>query len=61
MNVRLDAERSRILVIMGADEHGNKELVAVSDGYRESTASWREMLLDKENPTRIHARRRSNE
>ena len=61
LNVRLDAERSCILVIMGADEHGNKELVAVSDGYRESTASWREMLLDKENPTRIHARRRSNE
>ena len=28
------------------NEHGNKELVAVSDGYRESTASWREMLLD---------------
>ena len=46
VNVRLDAERSCILVIMGADEHGNKELVAVSDGYRESTASWREMLLD---------------
>ena len=32
VNVRLDAERSCILVIMGADEHGNKE--------------WREMLLD---------------
>ena len=46
VNVRLDEERSCILVIMGADEHGNKELVAVSDGYRESTASWREMLLD---------------
>ena len=46
VNVRLDEERSCILVLMGADEHGNKELVAVSDGYRESTASWREMLLD---------------
>ena len=46
VNVRLDEERSCILVIMAADEHGNKELVAVSDGYRESTASWREMLLD---------------
>ena len=46
VNVRLDAERSCILVLMGADEHGNKELVAVSDGYRESTASWRELLLD---------------
>ena len=39
VNVRLDQERSCILVIMGADEHGNKELVAVSDGYRESSGS----------------------
>ena len=46
VNVRLDEERSCILVIMAADEQGNKELVAVSDGYRESKASWREMLLD---------------
>ena len=45
-NVRLDNERSCILVIMGADKHGNKELVAVSDGYRESKLSWREILLD---------------
>ena len=45
VNVRLDEERSCILVIMAADEHGNKELVAVSDGYRESAASWREILL----------------
>jgi len=28
------------------DEEGNKELLAVSDGYRESKASWREILLD---------------
>ena len=46
VNVRLDEQRSCILVLMGADEHGNKELVAVSDGYRESTAAWRELLLD---------------
>ena len=46
VNVRLDEERSCILVIMAADEQGRKELVAVSDGYRESTASWRELLLD---------------
>ena len=46
VNVRLDEERSCILVIMAADEHGNKELVAVSDGYRESAASWRQILLD---------------
>jgi len=31
---------------MGADSHGNKELVAVCDGFRESKLSWREMLFD---------------
>ncbi len=45
-NVRLDNEKSCILVIMGADKHGNKELIAVSDGYRESKLSWKEILLD---------------
>jgi len=44
-NVRLEGERSCVLVIMGADSDGNKELLAVSDGYRESTVSWKEMLL----------------
>ena len=46
VNVRLDDERSCILVVMGADERGNKRLLAVSDGYRESEAGWREVLLD---------------
>ncbi len=45
-NVRLDDSRSCILVIMAADKYGNKELVAVQDGYRESKISWREILLD---------------
>jgi len=45
-NVRLDDQRSCILVIMGADEHGNKELIAVNDGYRESKTAWKEILLD---------------
>ena len=44
-NVRLDDQRSCILVIMGADKDGKKELLAVSDGYRESSQSWREILL----------------
>ena len=30
---------------MGATEDGRKELIAISDGYRESTQSWRELLL----------------
>ena len=45
-NVRLDGERACILVIIAADKHGTKELIAVSDGYRESTISWKEILLD---------------
>jgi transposase-like protein len=45
-NVRLDGERSCVLVIMGADEDGNKELIAISDGIRESTLSWKDVLLD---------------
>ena len=44
--VRLDEERSCILIIMGADTEGNKELIALSDGYRESKIAWQEMLLD---------------
>jgi len=45
-NIRLDDERSCIPVIIATDKHGKKELLAVSDGYRESTIGWKEMLLD---------------
>jgi putative transposase len=41
--VRMD-DRLCLLVIIGVTEHGHKELVAVSDGYRESSASWEELL-----------------
>jgi transposase-like protein len=34
---------------MGATAEGNKELVAVMDGYRESTQSWQELLVDLKN------------
>lgn len=43
-NVRLDDERSCILILMGATKDGRKELIAVHDGYRESKLSWSEML-----------------
>lgn len=45
-NVRLDEDKVCILVIMAVDADGNKELIAVSDGYRESKISWKELLLD---------------
>ena len=41
--MRLDEAKSCILIIIGADKDGNKELVAVSDGYRESKISWKEI------------------
>jgi transposase-like protein len=43
-NVRMD-DRLCLLVIIGVTEQGRKELVAVEDGYRESEASWSELLL----------------
>ena len=42
-NVRQD-DRLCLLVIVGVTEHGHKELVAIEDGYRESEASWLEVL-----------------
>ena len=43
---RLDNDKQCILVIIGADEMGRKDLLAIADGYRESTQSWREVMLD---------------
>lgn len=45
-NIRLEEDRQCILVIMGAMADGQKELIAITDGYRESEESWRELLLD---------------
>lgn len=43
--VRMD-DKVCLLVIIGVTESGVKELVAVNDGYRESAASWSEVLTD---------------
>ena len=43
---RLDHDKKCLLVIIGADERGNKDIVGLSDGYRESEQSWLELLLD---------------
>src|SRR5919106_479491 len=42
---RLEHERQCLLVLIGADGSGRKELLAVEDGFRESAQSWRELLL----------------
>ncbi|MDA8043888.1 MAG: IS256 family transposase [Actinomycetota bacterium] len=43
-NVRLEEDRLCCLVIVGVRPDGTKELVALADGYRESTDSWAEVL-----------------
>ena len=51
-NIRLEDpgnNKQCILVLMGATEDGRKELIAITEGYRESTQSWRELLLDVKN------------
>lgn len=40
------ARRQCMLVIIGAGEWGNNDVLGVIDGFRESTQSWRELLLD---------------
>ena len=45
-NIRLEADRLCTLVMLGARADGTKELIAVEDGYRESTESWLTVLRD---------------
>lgn len=39
-------EKTALLVVMGADENGEKVLLGMREGYRESTESWKELLRD---------------
>jgi len=46
-NIRLEDEANKkqcILVLMGATADGTKELIGITDGYRESEQSWAELL-----------------
>ena len=43
-NVRLEDDRLCTLVMIGVRPDGTKELIAVEDGYRESTESWASLL-----------------
>ena len=43
---RLDHDKQCLLVIIAADALGHKDIVGMVDGYRESTQSWKELLLD---------------
>jgi len=42
----LEKEKTALLVVVGVKEDGNKELVAIKEGYRESKDSWAEVLRD---------------
>jgi transposase-like protein len=47
VSVRLgEDDRLCLLVVIGVREDGTKELLAVEDGYRESTESWAAVLRD---------------
>ncbi len=45
-NVRLEEDRLACLVIIGVRSDGVKEVIAIDDGYRESTESWLTLLRD---------------
>lgn len=44
--IRLEEDRLCALVMIGARPDGTKELIAIEDGYRESTESWAALLRD---------------
>ena len=46
LKVRLEQEKLCLLVMIGVRADGQKELVALTDGYRESTESWAGLLRD---------------
>jgi len=44
--IRLDEDRLAALVVVGVRPDGTKEVIAIEDGYRESTESWLTVLRD---------------
>jgi transposase-like protein len=45
-NIRLEEDRLACLAIVGVRPDGRKEVIALEDGYRESTESWASVLRD---------------
>ena len=46
VNIRLEEHKLCLLVLIGVRADGRKELVALADGYRESSESWADLLRD---------------
>ena len=46
VNIRLEEHKLCLLVMIGVRADGRKELIALADGYRESSESWSDLLRD---------------
>jgi len=46
VNIRLEEHKLCLLVLIGVRADGRKELIPLTDGYRESTESWADLLRD---------------
>jgi transposase-like protein len=46
LKVRLEQDKVCVLVMIGVRVDGTKELVALTDGFRESSESWADLLRD---------------
>ncbi len=46
VNIRLDEEKLCLLVMIGVRVDGTKELISLTEGYRESAGSWADLLRD---------------
>ena len=46
LQARMEPQAECILVLMGATPEGKKELIGFQTGLRESTQSWKELLVD---------------
>jgi transposase-like protein len=46
VNIRLEEHKLCLLVMIGVRADGRKELIALTDGYRESSESWADLLRD---------------
>ena len=46
LKVRLEQDKVCLLVMIGVRADGSKELVALADGFRESSQSWADLLRD---------------
>ena len=44
--LRAESQKLCALVVIGVNDRGEKHFLAIEDGVRESTQSWREVLLD---------------